>query len=122
MSDKAFWENYINGDMDIDKLKEAVDYKGIRKEFLDNLPESARQAWERAAEAAGTDALGVDENAALKGGSTKVCGDTADSVLEFAKTALLHLEDSYQPRYSTNLQELKEKEILFYQNLFMYLS
>lgn len=137
MADRGFWENYLNGDIDIDKLKEAMDYKTIRKSFLDNLPESVRQAWEHAAEVAGTDGLGVDENAVLqypsefmkqymyavlKGESTRICGDTAESVLEFAKMALAHLEDGHQPKYNAGIQALKDKEMLFYQNLITNLS
>lgn len=137
MADRAFWENYLNGDIDVDELKGAMDYKTIRKTFFDNLPESVRQAWENAAKATGTDGLGVDENAVLqypsefmkqymyavlKGEGTKICGDTAESVLEFAKTALAHLEDEYQPKYSAGMQTLKDKEKLFYQNLITNLS
>ena len=132
MSDRSFWESYLNGDKSADALKAAMDYKTIRSEFVKQLPESVRQAWERAADEAGTDGLGIDEQGALqypseylkqylsavmRGESTKLCGDTAESVLEFAKTALSHLEDASQPKYSTTLQDFKDQERRFYEKL-----
>ena len=99
---------------------------------MKQLPESVRQAWERAADEVGTDGLGIDEQGALlypseylkqylsavmRGESTKLCGDTAESVLEFAKTALSHLEDASQPKYSTTLQDFKDQERRFYEKL-----
>lgn len=136
MSDRSFWESYLNGDKSADALKAAMDYKTIRSEFVKQLPESVRQAWERAADEAGTDGLGIDEQGALqypseylkqylsavmRGESTKLCGDTAESVLEFAKTALSHLEDASQPKYSTALQDFKDQERRFYEKLAGYL-
>ena len=132
MSDRSFWESYLNGDKSADALKAAMDYKTIQSEFVKQLPESVRQAWERAADEARTDGLGIDEQGALqypseylkqylsavmRGESTKLCGDTAESVLEFAKTALSHLEDASQPKYSTTLQDFKDQERRFYEKL-----
>ncbi|MEZ3478468.1 MAG: hypothetical protein K1W08_07665 [Lachnospiraceae bacterium] len=132
MSDRSFWESYLNGNKSADALKAAMDYKTIRSEFVKQLPESVRQAWERAADEAGTDGLGIDEQGALqypseylkqylsavmRGESTKLCGDTAESVLEFAKTALSHLEDASQPKYSTTLQDFKDQGRRFYEKL-----
>lgn len=132
MSDRSFWESYLNGDKSADALKAAMDYKTIQSEFVKQLPESVRQAWERAADEARTDGLGIDEQGALqypseylkqylsavmRGESTKLCGDTAESVLEFAKSALSHLEDASQPKYSTTLQDFKDQERRFYEKL-----
>ncbi len=132
MSDRSFWESYLNGDKSADALKATMDYKTIQSEFVKQLPESVRQAWERAADEARTDGLGIDEQGALqypseylkqylsavmRGESTKLCGDTAESVLEFAKTALSHLEDASQPKYSTTLQDFKDQERRFYEKL-----
>ncbi len=132
MSDRSFWESYLNGDKSADALKAAMDYKTIQSEFVKQLPESVRQAWERAADEARTDGLGIDEQGALqypseylkqylsavmRGESTKLCGDTAESVLEFAKTALSHLEDASQPKYSTTLQDFKDQGRRFYEKL-----
>ena len=132
MSDRSFWESYLNGDKSADALKAAMDYKTIQSEFVKQLPESVRQAWERAADEARTDGLGIDEQGALqypseylkqylsavmRGESTKLCGDTAESVLEFAKTALSHLEDASQTKYSTTLQDFKDQERRFYEKL-----
>ena len=132
MSDRSFWESYLNGNKSADALKAAMDYKTIRSEFVKQLPESVRQAWERAADEAGTDGLVIDEQGALqypseylkqylsavmRGESTKLCGDTAESVLEFAKTALSHLEDASQPKYSTTLQDFKDQGRRFYEKL-----
>ncbi|EOS35990.1 hypothetical protein C804_00777 [Lachnospiraceae bacterium A4] len=137
MSDQSFWESYLNGSKDAEALKAAMDYQTIRSEFLNQLPESVRQAWEKAAEEAGTDGLGIDEEGALlypseylkqylsalmSGESTRICGDTVESVLEFAKTALSHLKDSSQPKYSTALQDFKDQERRFYQKLIGYLD
>ncbi len=137
MSDQSFWESYLNGSKDAEALKAAMDYQTIRSEFLNHLPESVRQAWEKAAEEAGTDGLGIDEEGALlypseylkqylsalmSGESTRICGDTVESVLEFAKTALSHLKDSSQPKYSTALQDFKDQERRFYQKLIGYLD
>ncbi|MDE6365209.1 MAG: hypothetical protein K2L86_13270, partial [Lachnospiraceae bacterium] len=137
MSDQSFWESYLNGDKGADALKAVMDYETIRSEFWKQLPESVRQAWEKAAEEAGTDGLGIDEqgvlqypseylkqymSAVMSGESTKICGDTAECVLEFAKTALSHLEDADQPKYSATLQAFKEKEMGFYQKLVRYLA
>lgn len=137
MSDQSFWESYLNGSKDAEALKAAMDYQTIRSEFLNQLPESVRQAWEKAAEEAGTDGLGIDEEGALlypseylkqylsalmSGESTRICGDTVESVLEFAKTALSHLKDSGQPKYSTALQDFKDQERRFYQKLIGYLD
>ena len=95
-----------------------------------------RQAWNRAAGEAGTDGLGMGENgtvqypselmtrymsALMKGESTRICGDTAESELEFATTALSHLEDQHQPRYSDDVQEFKDKEVRFYRRLIDHL-
>ena len=132
MSDRSFWESYLNGDKSADALKAAMDYKTIQSEFVKQLPESVRQAWERAADEARTDGLGIDEQGALqypseylkqylsavmRGESTKLCGDTAESVLEFAKIALSHLEDASLPKYSTTLQDFKDQERRFYEKL-----
>ena len=132
MSDQTFWESYLNGDMTINELRAATDYKAIRADFFVHLPESVRQVWEQAAAESGTDGLGIDENgefeypseflkqhmlAKLKGENTAFYGNTADSVLEFAKRTLSQLQDSNQPVYNVDVQTLKNKEILFYQNL-----
>lgn len=137
MSDQSFWESYLNGSKDAEALKAAMDYQTIRSEFLNQLPESVRQAWKKAAEEAGTDGLGIDEEGALlypseylkqylsalmSGESTRLCGDTAESVLEFAKTALAQLEDASQPKYSAALQDFKDQERRFYQKLIGYLD
>lgn len=47
MSDQSFWESYLNGSKDAEALKAAMDYQTIRSEFLNQLPESVRQAWEK---------------------------------------------------------------------------
>lgn len=132
MSNQSFWESYLNSDKSVDELKAAMNYETIRSEFWKQLPEPVRQAWEKAAEEAGTDALGIDEqgvlqypseylkqymSAVIRGESTRLCGDTAECVLEFAKTALSHLEDAEQPKYSAALQAFKDKEMGFYQKL-----
>ncbi len=61
-------------------------------------------------------------SALMSGESTRICGDTVESVLEFAKTALSHLKDSSQPKYSTALQDFKDQERRFYQKLIGYLD
>lgn len=137
MSDQSFWESCLNGGKSADALKAAMDYKTIRSEFWKQLPESVRQAWEKAAEEAGTDGIGIDEqgvlqypseylkqymSAVMSGEGTRLCGDTAECVLEFAKTALSHLEDANQPKYSAALQDFKDKEMRFYQKLVRYLA
>ena len=137
MSDQSFMESYLNSDKSADELKAAMDYKTIRSEFWKQLPEPVRQAWEKAAEEAGTDGLGIDEqgvlqypseylkqylSAVISGASTGLCGDTVESVLEFAKRALSHLEDAKQPKYNAALQAFKDKEMEFYQKLVGYLA
>ena len=137
MSDRSFMESYLNSDKSADELKAAMDYKTIRSEFWKQLPEPVRQAWEKAAEEAGTDGLGIDEqgvlqypseylkqylSAVISGASTGLCGDTVESVLEFAKKALSHLEDAKQPKYNEMLQAFKDKEMEFYQKLVEYLA
>ncbi|MDE7415904.1 MAG: hypothetical protein K2N44_06235 [Lachnospiraceae bacterium] len=117
--------------MGIDELKAATDYKTIRSGFFDHLPEPVKQAWEHAAAETGIDGLGIDENgellypsefvkqymlAKLKGESTEFCGNTMDTVMEFAKRTLAQLQDAHQPEYNTEMQKLKVKEKLFYQN------
>lgn len=137
MSDRSFMESYLNSDKSADELKAAMDYKTIRSEFWKQLPEPVRQAWEKAAEEAGTDGLGIDEqgvlqypseylkqylSAVISGASTRLCGDTVESVLEFAKRALSHIEDAKQPKYNAMLQAFKDKEMEFYQKLVGYLA
>lgn len=137
MSDQSFWESYLNGDKGADELKAAMNYETIQSEFWKQMPESVRQAWEKAAEEAGTDGLGIDEqgvlqypseylkqymSAVISGESTRLCGDTAECALEFAKTALSHLEDADQPKYNAALQAFKDKEMGFYQKLVKYLA
>lgn len=137
MSDQSFWESYLNSDKSVDELKAAMNYETIHSEFWKQMPESVRHAWEKAAEEAGTDGLGIDEqgvlqypseylkqymSAVIRGESTRLCGNTAECVLEFAKTALSHLEDAGQPKYSTALQAFKDKEMEFYQKLVKYLA
>ena len=137
MSDKMFWESFLNGDMSIDELKAATDYRAIRSGFLDQLPESVKQAWEHAAAEIGVDGLGIDENgellypselvkqymlAKLKGESTEFCGDTMDTVMEFAKRTLAQLQDAHQLKYNAEMQKLKDKERLFYQNFIKNLA
>lgn len=137
MSDKMFWENFLNGDMSIDELKASADYKAIRSGFLDHLPESVKQAWEHAAAETGIDGLGIAENgellypselvkqymlAKLKGESTEFCGYTMDTVMEFAKRTLVQLQDAHQPKYNAETQKLKDKEKLFYQSFIKNLT
>ena len=137
MSDKMFWESFLNGDMSIDELKSATDYKAIRLVFFDHLPEAVKQAWEHATAETEIDGLGIDENgellypsefvkqymlAKLKRESTEFCGDTMDTVMEFAKRTLAQLQDAHQPKYNTEMQKLKDKEKLFYQNLIKNLA
>lgn len=136
MSDQGFWESYLNGDADVDVLKSAMNYKAVQSDLFEYLPEPVRQAWNRAAGEAGTDGLGMGENgtvqypselmtrymsALMKGESTRICGDTVESVLEFARTALSHLEDKHQPRYSDDVQAFKDKEVRFYRRLIDHL-
>ncbi len=133
MSDKSFWENYLNGDMtleDLEKQYSKINNQATQENILSKFTGDVKAAWEKAEEDSGINGFGANENslylsefikkylmASMKGEETDLLGSSAESMLEFAKEMLERLQDKNQPALNQELQKLKGMEKLFYQNL-----
>ncbi len=134
ISDKSFWEGYLNSDMSLDDLKGAAAKTCQASTYTDivaKFPDSVRAAWEKAKTESGADEFYIDEEGNLlylsefakryflsyiNNETMDFLGESVDSVLKFARESLERLESS------NDKQKLKDSEKLFYERLIEYLE
>ena len=145
ISDKSFWEGYLNSDMSLDDLKKAAVQTcqtSTYTDFVAKLPDAVREAWEKAKTESGADEFYMDEEGNLlylsefakryflsyiNNETMDFIGESVDSVLKFARESLERLEksdfpqdDFYTRRFGVrnfDIQKLKNSEKLFYEKL-----
>ena len=150
ISDKSFWEGYLNSDMSLDDLKGAAAQTcqtSTYTDFVAKLPDSIREAWEKAETESGADEFYMDEEGNLlylsefakryflsyiNNETMDFLGESVDAILEFARESLERLENSndteddfYARRFGVqnfDIQKLKDSEKLFYEKLIEYLE
>lgn len=140
VSDNTFWEKYLNSNVSKEELKESITKMNQKSTYADafgRLPDSVKEAWENSSKETGMNGFDIDEDtgflhlsefarrymiANLNNESTDLLGETAESVMKFAKEALEHLEDSPQHSRYLNMRNYKDSEKMFYQKLIEYLE
>lgn len=140
ISDKSFWDNYLNSDISLDKLKditEKINQKSTYTDFFDKLPDDVKAAWQKAGEEAGINAFGIDDEgkllylsefarnylfASMQNKSEDFFRKIAEDMAKFAKKVLTDLESVFPDRYNTDTQKFKDSEKIFYQQLLSYLE
>lgn len=68
ISDKSFWESYLNSDISIDELKGVTGKKNPQSTYADfwgSLPDAVKDIWQKAGEEVGIDALDIDDERKL---------------------------------------------------------
>ena len=149
ISDKSFWEGYLNSDMSLDDLREAAAKTcqvSTYTDFVAKLPDSIKEAWEKAKTESGADEFYIDGDGNLlylsefakryflsyiNNETMDFLGESVDSVLKFARESLERLENSndtqddfFARRFGVqnfDIQKLKNSEKLFYEKLIEYL-
>ena len=150
ISDKSFWEGYLNSDMSLDDLRKAAAQTcqtSTYTDFVAKLPDAVREAWEKAKTESGADEFYMSKEGNLlylsefakryflsyiNNETMDFLGESIDAMLEFARESLERLKNSndtqddfYARRFGVrnfDIQKLKESEKLFYEKLIEYLE
>ncbi|MDE5598324.1 MAG: hypothetical protein K2J04_10880 [Lachnospiraceae bacterium] len=145
ISDKSFWEGYLNSDMSLDDLRGAAAktcQTSTYTDFVAKFPDAVREAWEKAKAESGADEFYIDGEGNLlylsefakryflsyiNNETMDFLGESVDSLLKFARESLERLENSndaqddfYARRFGIrnfDIQKLKDSEKLFYEKL-----
>ncbi len=145
ISDKSFWEGYLNSDMTPDDLRKTAAQTcqaSTYTDFVAELPDTVREAWEKAKTESGADEFYMSEEGNLlylsefakryflsyiNNETMDFLGESVDSVLKFARESLERLEnfndtqdDFYARRFGVrnfDIRKLKDSEKLFYEKL-----
>lgn len=110
ISDKSFWDNYLNSDLSLDELKgitEKMNQKSTYTDFFDKFLDAVKVAWQKAGEETGINVFGIDDEgkllylsefarryllADLQHEATDFFERTTENILKFAKETLEQME------------------------------
>lgn len=131
-------ETRLNGQSDVElanspemTARNADNYAYNRQEeqLFDSLPASVWEAWQKAGQETGVNGYGMSPDGKLthisqvqlqllmgqlSGDKADVFGTSVESALEFAEEALYRLQNPLGQPFSPEVQQLEQKEILFY--------